>query len=124
MKSGGKEARAKMKLAYKQTVRPMGVFEIKNMVTGKVFIGSSINLDAIFNRHKFQLKQGGHPNKELQQDWNRYGPENFTYSILGELEPVDDLSFNYKEDLQVLEALWHEKLQPYQEKGYHKPLKS
>lgn len=123
MKSGDKAARSQMKLAYKLKIRPMGIFEIKNLVNGKVFIGSTNNLDVVHNRHMFQLKQGGHPNKELQQDYNRYGPENFTFSTLEELEPVDDLSSNYAEDLEVLEALWLEKLQPYQEKGYHKPSK-
>lgn len=121
MKSADRKTRAKMKLAYKQTKWPMGIFQIKNMVNGRVFIGSTKNLDVVHNRHKFQLNQGGHPNKGLQQDWNRYGPESFTFSTLEELEPGDDLSYNYTEDLQLLEAIWHEKLQPYGEKGYHKP---
>lgn len=49
-----------LKREYKQTLRPMGVFQIRNTVNEKVFIGSTLNLDGIFNRHEFQLKAGVH----------------------------------------------------------------
>ena len=106
--------------SYKQTLTPMGVYQIKNFVNGKIFIGSSKNIPGRINRHKFQLKFGGEDIKELVEDYSRYGEENFSFEILDELKPKDEPGYNYSEDLEVLEELWKEKLQPYGERGYNK----
>ena len=40
---------------YKETQRPMGVYQVRNTVNGKVLIGTSVDLPAILNRfNKFQ----------------------------------------------------------------------
>ncbi|TCL62408.1 hypothetical protein EDC14_102527 [Hydrogenispora ethanolica] len=117
------EKRSKLKQEYKQTLRPMGIYQIQNQVNGKRFIAASPNLPGSFNSARFQLKQHCFlRNRELQQDWDRYGPENFTFEVIDELKPVDDPLHDYKEDLKALEELWLEKLQPYGERGYHKML--
>ena len=36
----------------KHSHRPMGVFQIRNMVNGKVFVDSSVNLAGKFNRYQ------------------------------------------------------------------------
>ena len=113
-----------LKREYKQTLRPIGVFRIRNMANEKVFIGSSLNLDGIFNRHEFQLKMGGHPNKALQSDWNRFGAENFEFEILEELFPRENPDYDYRADLEVLKDLWLEKLEPYGDKGYNERKKT
>jgi len=59
---------------YKETPRLMGVYQIKNRVNGKVLIGSSVNLPAILNRYKSELKTGGCRNAALQNEWNESGP--------------------------------------------------
>ena len=64
---------------YKETPRPMGVYRITNIVTGRSLVASSNNLDANINRDKFQLKAGLHPNKLLQVDWSEFGPDAFTF---------------------------------------------
>jgi group I intron endonuclease len=104
---------------YKQTARPMGVFQIRNLTNDKVFIGSSLNLDGIFNRHRFALNAGSHQNKALQADWNALGAESFAFEILEELEPRENL--DDKCELEFLEDLWLEKEQPYGEQGYNVP---
>ena len=115
-----KDRRKQLKQEYKQTPRAMGIYQIRNIVNGKVFVGSSKNLDGIFNRHRFGLNNGSHINKDLQKDWND-GQENFAFEILEQLKPNDDPLYDYTEELQIMEELWLEKLQPYQEKGYNKP---
>ena len=104
---------------YKQTIQPMGVYQIKNLSNGKIFIGSSTNIPGKFNSHKFQLRQGVHMNKELQNDFRLLGEEQFAFDALDSLEPKEDPKYNYTGDLKTLEELWLEKLQPYDEKGYH-----
>ena len=109
-----------LKKKYKQTLTPMGIFQIKNLVNGKVFIECGKNLPGNLNSSKFQLKMGSHMNQELQKDYNQLGEEKFSFEIIDRLEPKEDLSYNYSEDLKVLEEMWLEKIQPYDERGYHK----
>ena len=98
----------------------MGVFLIKNKANGKVLIGSSVNLPAILNRHKAELKLGSHRNQVLLKEWREYGPEMFEFKELEILEPADNPAYNPAEDLRVLEELWMEKLSPFGDRGYNK----
>lgn len=100
----------------------MGVFQIRNLSNDNIFLGSSLNLNGILNRHEFQLAANGHPNKKLQADWNQLGNENFAFEILEEIVPRENI--DYKAELEALEDLWLEKLQPYGEKGYNDPKKT
>ena len=108
---------------YKDTPHPMGIYQIKNKVNGKILIGSSVNLPAIINRCKAELKIGSYRNIVLQQEWKQFGSENFEFNELENLEPTDDPTYDPAEDLYVLEALWMEKLAPFGDKGYNKPRK-
>ncbi len=112
------------KLAYKASRRPMGIFAIRNLVNGKVFVGSSKDLAAIFNRIRFQLYAGAHPNKPLEADWKQHGTGKFEFEVLEELFPRDDLNYDYAADLETLEDLWLEKLGPYGDKGYNERKKT
>lgn len=114
--------RKDLKREYKETPRPMGVFQIRNLTNEKVFVGSSVNLDGIFNRYRFQLIAGNHPNKSLQADWNEAGAESFAFEVLEELEPRENL--DNKKELEFLEDLWLENLEPYGKKGYNERKKT
>lgn len=107
---------------YKETPRMMGVYQIKNRMNGKVLIGSSVNLPAILNRYKAELKTGGCRNAALQREWKEFGPEAFEFKELEILDPKDDPMYDPAEDLRVLEELWVEKLNPFDEKGYNRLL--
>ena len=113
-----------LKKEYKQKQNQMGVYQIRNMVNEKIFIGSSLNIPGIFNRQKFQLKMGNHRNKALQAEWNEFGSESFAFEVLDELTPKEDPAYNYREDLATLENLWLENLQPYGDRGYNERKKS
>ena len=107
------------KLEYKLSHRPMGVFQIRNTTNDKVFVDSSTNVPGKINRHTFALKAGLHASKPLQADWNDLGELAFEFETLEPVEPRDDPNYDYTGDLQVLEGLWLEKLEPYGEKGYN-----
>ena len=102
----------------------MGVFQIRNLANGKIFVGSSMDLSAMFNRIRFQLYAGSHTNKELGSDWQAFGTGKFAFEVLEEIVPREDQNYNYASDLATLEDLWLEKLQPYGEKGYNVPKRS
>lgn len=114
-----KQQRAEIRAAYKKAPQPAGVFMIKNNVTGKILLGSSLNLNGPMNRIKFELTFGWHKNRPLQEDWNRYGADNFSFEIVEQLEPSDDPTVNLSDELTALEELWLAELAPFGEKGYN-----
>ena len=111
--------KSELKKNYKQALQPMGIYIVKNLINNKILIGSSKNLPGRINRFKFGLKYGAESNRELLEDYKKYGEENFTFEILDELKPKEDPEYNYTEDLNVLEEMWIEKLQPFGENGYN-----
>jgi hypothetical protein len=113
-----------LKQEYKQSHQPMGVYQIRNLVNGKVLVGATLNLPGILNRHKFQLKMGGHPNKALQAEWREFGEASFAFEVLDELTPREDPAHDYRVDLAFLEGLWLEQVQPYGDRGYNEKTRS
>ena len=72
-----------------------------------------MNLPAILNRAKAELKMGSHRNVVLQEEWHQFGPEMFEFEELELLDPSDDPEYDATEDLHTLEELWLEKLSPF-----------
>lgn len=114
------KTRKEIKEEYKLVKFKMGVFQIKNLNNGKIFIGSSLDLKAIWYAQKLQLDMGMHPNAGLQNDWNTYGSENFSYEILEETKEADDKPIDYKKEIKALEEMIIDELQPFENKGYNK----
>jgi group I intron endonuclease len=117
--AGGNMNRKDLTNKYKQTIQPMGIYQIRNMINGKIFLGSAKNLQGIINSNKFRLKNGLHRNKEMQNDFNEVGEKSFSFEILDYLKPTEDLKCDYAQELRMLEDMWLEKLQPYDERGYN-----
>ena len=110
---------------YKETERPMGVYQVRNTMNGKVFVGSNTDLRAILNRHQAQMRLGVHPSKELLKDWKEFGQEAFAFETLDTLKlPDNQPDYDPRNDLTVLEKLWLEKLSPYDERGYNEKAKA
>ena len=103
---------AALKAAAKRQEAPMGIYAIRNQVTGEVFLGSSLNLTAILNRHRFGLIHGGHPHAALRAAWRRAGAENFTFEILDRLAARDEPDPDYPGELATMLALWVAELGP------------
>ena len=112
--------KSEIKKQYKQILTPMGIYQLKNLINGKILIGSSKNLPARKNRFEMELSFETFTDKELLKDLKQFGKENFLFEVLDRLEPKEDPSYNYTEDLKTLEELWIDKLQPFNEKGYNK----
>jgi hypothetical protein len=112
-----------LKDEYKRKKFRMGVFQIRNTATNKTFIDSSTDLNAIWNRHRFQLNFGNHPNAGLQKDWNALGEDKFKYEILSEIKETDKEMVDYKEEVKLLAEMYIEELQPFDDKGYNTRIK-
>lgn len=63
--------------------KKMGIYMIKNEKTGRVYIGSSADIDTRIKLHVDDLQRGVHHNFELQNDWSySTGKNNFTFKKL------------------------------------------
>ena len=112
------DRKKELKQLYKETSIEAGIYQIINTKNQKRFIGSTRNLKTL-NGVKFMLKNGSHINKELQEDWNRFGTEAFVFEIVELLKKKENEYYNEKEELEKLEEKWLEHYQPYGERGYH-----
>ena len=108
--------------AYKETRRPMGVFQVRNTTDGRALVAASADLPAALNHHRAALRFGAHRNRALQRDWDALGPDAFAFEVLDTLAaPENDPAYDPADDLRVLEALWLDRLRPYGERGYLAP---
>jgi hypothetical protein len=114
-----KKDQKELKKEYQQGHRQMGVYQIRNLASEKVLIGTSSDVPGILNRHKFALRMGSHQNRALQTDWQQFGEDGFAFEVLDELTPSEGADRDYRADLEFLEELWLEKLQPYDDHGYN-----
>ena len=113
--------RREMIKEYKNSLRPMGIVQVKNIRNNRVYLAASANTAGTINSIRFQLKMGTFlPSPGLAQDWKELGEESFVIEVLDELKPVDDdPTHDYRDDLKALETMWLEKLKPFGERGYH-----
>jgi group I intron endonuclease len=75
-----------------------GIYEIRNLVNNKTYIGQGSNLRKRKNGHFGELRRNEHDNKYLQRSYNMYGKENFVFNILLYCEPEE---MTYYEQLLV-----------------------
>ena len=59
-----------------------GVYKIINTTNGKVYIGSSKNLDRRWKEHFYILINNKCVNIYLQRSWNKYGEDSFVFEVL------------------------------------------
>lgn len=111
--------RSMIKRMYKQNRPDMGVYQIRNTVNNRIYVGSTTNLEGIRNSRLFQLRMGKVVfSRELQKDLDRFGAESFEFSVL---EVLENSETGTKSDrsLASLYVRWLEKLQPFGEHGYN-----
>jgi hypothetical protein len=125
-----KQKRRELVATYKQSARPMGVYQIRNVDNGKIFVDKSTDLDASRHRHKFVAAMDRPPIAELHEEWQIYGGRRFVFEVLEEMHPgqlVNTGGANmdrYRNELNDLLDLWLKKLQPYGDRGYNRPKKT
>jgi group I intron endonuclease len=83
-----------------------GVYEISFINSNKKYIGSAVNLNNRKKAHISQLRNNKHPNKHLQNAFNKYGEENYIFKTLLICDSVNCLLY----EQMVLDYFTPEKL--------------
>ena len=97
-----------------------GIYKIENLINKKLYVGSSNDINRRWNEHTKSLNSNSHPNEHLQFSWNKYGQNNFTFSILEECEENKLLEREqfYIDNLNVLNDSIGYNIAPYADKPY------
>ncbi len=119
-----KKTNKELKKDYQQQDLQVGVYQIRNTINGKIYIGGALNVQGIINSNRFQLKMGSHKSKTLQEDWNRFGEVAFIFEVLDEIKLKEGDNKKPKEELDEQLKLWLDNLEPYGDKGYNDKIKS
>ena len=80
--------------AYKNRHPEMGVISYRCRETGEVLLGISKDTKSDFNSTNMKLAANWHPNKRLQELWNKYGSEGFELSVIKVLKYDDRTKSN------------------------------
>ena len=98
MGTNEKEHRKELRNQYENRHPDMGVVCWKS--SKHMWIGTSKDIRATYNRTKLQLEMGSWPNKALQAAYNA-DPDALEWLVLKQLD-YEDPSADYSEDLELL----------------------
>lgn len=59
-----------------------GIYQIKHIATGRRYVGQAKNIAKRWSRHRRDLAKGIHTSRYLQNAWNKYGAEGFTFDVI------------------------------------------
>ena len=68
-----------------------GIYAIRHLASGKMYIGSAVNIFKRWGEHRRALTGGEHHSRYLARAWMRYGPDAFVWEILQLIENPADL---------------------------------
>lgn len=63
-------------------MKKTGIYKIVNTLNDKVYVGSAIDIETRWRRHKKMLVECSHHSKKLQNSYNKHGIDNFSYEII------------------------------------------
>lgn len=65
------------------------VYLIRNLVNGRIYVGSTINFPQRKWRHLYDLKKGKHCSRFMQRDFNKCGGDAFVIEVLEVVSETD-----------------------------------
>jgi hypothetical protein len=108
-----KQSKKEMSAAYVGRKKIGGVYVIRNLVTGKILLGSAPDVEGTKNRFSFSQATQSCVQPKLDDDWKLYGAKTFVLEILETLEKKEtQTDREFADDIKTLKELWVEKLDP------------
>lgn len=89
-----------------------GIYKIVNTINGHKYVGSAVDIESRWYRHKWNLNRNEHHSQKLQNSWNKNGADCFEFIVIEECAPT-------KEVLEELEQYWIDTLGAYGDTGYN-----
>lgn len=77
-----------------------GIYKIENISNNKIYVGQSSDIKSRWTHHKSDLNNNRHHNNHLQSAWNKYGENNFKFSII---ELCDEVKLDERERFWIKE---------------------
>lgn len=71
-----------------------GIYTITNKINNRVYIGSSKDINRRWKQHINDLNKSKHINQSLQDDWIKYGQNNFDFNVVRQ---CDESELKYAE---------------------------
>lgn len=59
-----------------------GVYYIRHLTSGKIYVGQAKDVGKRWSVHKFHLNNGSHHCSHLQRSWKKYGQEQFEFEFV------------------------------------------
>lgn len=88
-----------------------GIYKITCTTTGKIYVGSSVNLQKRKRDHFGYLRKNNHQNSYLQRAFNKYGEDAFIFEVI-EFVLIPEM-------LTAREQFWFGKLKPFGNEGFN-----
>ena len=84
--------------------RTAGIYAVENVVTGRAYVGSSVDIYQRWIVHTAELKRGGYRGLLIQNDWDLHGPTSISLAVLEEI--LDPSSIT----LEAAEQKWMDRI--------------
>ena len=96
-------------IKLRKTIKPLpGIYGIRNIITKRIYVGSAENVRTRLASHLSLLIKKTHPNKELQEDFNTDGFDNFI-GIVFKYKPKNKIA----SEARVLKLLLNNNISVY-----------
>ena len=69
-------------MSCKDITTSSGIYQIRNIVNGKVYVGSAVNIVRRWAKHRNELNLGIHKTSRLQRSWKKHGADKFVFEVL------------------------------------------
>ena len=78
--------RREIRKEFKSRKTPKGIYTVRCAAGGLAWAGASTHLDTERNSLWFQLRNGSHLNRKLQEAWNAHGEAAFEFAAVETLD--------------------------------------
>lgn len=90
--------------AYKERKVQAGIYAVRCVATGELWLGKAPDLGTIQNRLWFTLRQGSNPHRSLQEAWALHGADALSFAVV---EHVEEEELRFGRDRALRRRLDH-----------------